>query len=210
LNRPGELWIVAGPNGAGKTTLVQQGPLRELLPNAAFLNPDDHTLAELRRKGYTGFADAPVEILNHTFRQSAEFTFAELEQRLADGDTVCVETVLSTEKYRPIVERVLKAGGTFFLIYVSLRSPALACERILWRVQQGGHDVPAEKVHRRWQRSLGQLGWFATRATRFWVFDNSDSVSGHPPVLLAEGVRGGCTLHHHDFPEVTAALKSGL
>ena len=200
---------MVGPNGAGKTTLVQQGPLREVLPSAAFLNPDEHTLAELRRQGFAGFADAPVEILTRTFRHSAEFTFAELERRLTEGDTVCVETVLSTDKYRPIVERVLNNHGNFFLIYVALRSSALACERIRSRVAQGGHDVPTEKVHQRWQRSLGQLGWFASRATRFWVFDNSDSVAGNPPVLVAEGVRGDLTLHRRDYLEISAALKTG-
>jgi hypothetical protein len=47
-----EFWIVAGPNGAGKTTCVQKEPISGLLPDIAFSNPDDRTLAKLRAFGF--------------------------------------------------------------------------------------------------------------------------------------------------------------
>ena len=118
-----------------------------------------------------------------------------------------METVLSTDKYVPMVEQVLSAGGDFFLIYIALRSPELAVERTRERVRRGGHDVPAEKVRARWRRSLEQLPRFARRATHFWVFDNSNSDPDIAPRLLAEGNAGICLELHDDIPEMSAALR---
>ena len=53
----------------------------------------------------------------------------------------------------PHVELVRGQSGFVGLIYVTLASPELACARVARRVQAGGHDVPAEKVRTRWQRS---------------------------------------------------------
>ena len=166
MARP-ELWLVAGPNGAGKTTLAQRGPLRELLPRASFLNPDDRALEFLRAEGFHGFSATPPEVLKRAFVEAANATLEGVERCLQDGEAVCVETVLSTDKYCRLMERVLGVGGRFFLIYVALRSPELAAERVRCRTRLGGHDVPLTKVRERWRRSLGWLPWLAARATPF-------------------------------------------
>ncbi|MFM9964739.1 MAG: zeta toxin family protein [Planctomycetaceae bacterium] len=137
-----ELWIVAGPNGAGKTTLTQRRPLSELLEGTIQLNADDKTLAELWKQGFRGFADAPAKALQEAFVNAANEVTEELQQHLRLGHKVCVETVLSTEKYKSIVTDVRQAGGFFGLIYVGLKSPNLSAGRIQTRVALGGHDVP--------------------------------------------------------------------
>jgi predicted ABC-type ATPase len=208
LNSRSQLWLVAGPNGAGKTTLVRFGPLAEMLPRVRFFNPDDLTLELLRSQGMKDFTEANAYVLNRTFIQAAEKTFADTESLLRQGEAVCVETVLSTRKYRPLVEAVRAAGGSVFLIYVALRSPELARARVRDRVRLGGHDVPSEKIRERWRRSLEQLPWFAEQANRFWVFDNSDSNLEPPPLLLAEGADGICSLLRPDSPEILSALES--
>jgi predicted ABC-type ATPase len=106
------------------------------------------------------------------------------------GEPAGVETVLSSGKYRPLVEEARAAGGFVGLIYVALSSPAIARERVAARVRRGGHGVPDEKVDRRWKRSLDCLVWFAERASAFWVIDNSDSDPTRPPVLMASGKSG--------------------
>lgn len=55
------------------------------------------------------------------------------------------------------------------------------------RVLDGGHDVPEDKIHDRWHRSMGNLPWFAARADRLIVADNS----GSEPVALALRHLGG-------------------
>lgn len=186
----GEFWIVAGPNGAGKSTLVQKAPIRSLLPHVVFLDPDDVTLRRLRQAGLQGFADAPEADLLEAYRAAADEVFAGVASRLETGQAAGVETVLSTEKYRPLVDRVLARGGFVGLIYVWLDAPELACARVERRAGEGGHDVPPQKVAARWHRSVENLGWFLRRVSRFWIYDNSDSDPSIAPRLLAAGGHG--------------------
>lgn len=197
-----ELWIVAGPNGAGKSTLSSLAEFRAKLDSVRFFNPDELTLVLLHAQGYESFAAAPPEVLRATNIRAAEEVFASLTLAVESGALVGIETVLSTDKYQPLVERVRELGGRCYLLYVSLASPTLSLERVRRRVSMGGHDVPAAKLAERWQRSLDNLPWFASHADDFWVFDNSDS-NRTAPLLLAHGWRGESgeleiELHHAD------------
>ncbi len=206
MERP-ELWIVAGPNGAGKTTLTKSEPISVLLPHVRFLNPDEFTLKKLQQHGFSSFAQTPPAMLFTLFAVAANEVLTTLNAALRNGDPVGVETVLSTDKYRPLVEFVCEQKGYFGLIYVALSSPELACERVLARVSHGGHDVPPDKIRERWQRSLDRLPWYAARASEFWVFDNTDSNPDIPPLLVAHGERGA--IHELDkqaFPELHQTL----
>src|SRR5207247_1530113 len=107
------LWIVGGPNGAGKTTLVTHGRFQHLLHGVRFLNPDRLTLDRLRAAGRQGFHDATIQELRNCFIESAEAVERELRAGLDRGEVVGVESVLSTRKYCPLVERVLAAEGFF-------------------------------------------------------------------------------------------------
>jgi predicted ABC-type ATPase len=187
---PPELWIIAGPNGARKTTCAQLEPIANLLPRVRALNPDDRTRDKLIQRGYPGFAEAPAELLRGLFIESAEEVAAELEDAIKTGECVCVETVLSTDKYLGLVEEVRLRGGFVGLIYITLQTPELAIERVGTRVQRGGHHVPPENVRERWRRSLELLPQFLARVSAFWVIDNSSSNMDEPRVLIARGVAG--------------------
>ncbi len=122
---------------------------------------------------------------------------------------IAVETVLSSDKYQPLVDAVLAHGGRVGLIFIALRSPSIAQRRVEHRVVLGGHGVPEEKIAARWHRSLEYLAWFAVRVTQFWVVDNSDENPDQPPRLIASG-RGGRLefLAENTFPEMQTALAS--
>jgi predicted ABC-type ATPase len=203
-----ELWLVAGPNGAGKTTLVQQEPLRDLLPHVRFVNADDQTLERLRDRGFAEFADAPPDVQRETFIASAEAVLRELEQAIAEGEAIGVESVLSTGKYEPLVDEVLRRGGTFHFVYVALDSPDRAVRRVASRVGEGGHGVPADRIAARWHRSLEHLPRFARRATWFWIYDNSNVETDVAPTLVASGGDGKVEVHEPAFAELASALDS--
>lgn len=205
-----ELWLIAGPNGAGKTTFIQKGKVRALLPEMIPLNADERTKELLALQGYS-FASAPEELLITAFKKAADSVFAEMEDRLSRGEVVCVETALSTDKFRPVVERINREGGVFALLYIALASPELAQHRVAIRVKRGGHDVPTEKTVARWKRSIEKLGWFAKQADVFWVYDNSDADPKSPPLLIAHGGNGKVTIHKPDsIPEITRVLESAF
>lgn len=209
MPRP-ELWIIAGPNGAGKTTLVQSHPIASLLPGVMFLNPDDIARGLLVRRGYVGFGDAPEPAAQEAFLAAANVVETELQAGLRRGEAAGVETVLSSDKYRPLVELVHQQGGFVGLIYIALASPELACHRVARRVRFGGHDVPVDKIHSRWHRSLANLAWFAARASAFWVFDNSDENPDVPPRLVAAGRRGALEFVEASMYEPLQASLSSL
>lgn len=207
MNVTSELWLIAGPNGAGKTTLSQRGPFAKNLKDCVFLNADDQTLQQIRQLSFEGFHDVPAPVLEANFRTAANAVFDELVERLNDGQAVCIETVLSTEKFKPVVEELRHSGGHFAMIYVGLKSPEVSADRIAKRVRQGGHDVPADRIAARWRRSIELLPWFAERANELFVYDNSAS-DRNQHVLIATGDEGRITFHNHEaIPEITAALS---
>ncbi len=106
--------------------------------------------------------------------------------------TIGVETVLSSPKYRPLVERAKARGFQVRVIYVLLQSAALQIERVRIRVANGGHDVPEAKIRDRRARSFAQLAWFAQHVDQLVLFDNS---SGEP-ALMATGSAGAPLVWH--------------
>ena len=107
-----------------------------------------------------------------------------------------METVLSTDKYLPLVALAKESGASFRFVYVTLRTPELAKARVAQRVLAGGHPVPEAAVVKRFHRSLDSLPKFAKLADEFWVYDNSDSAynpdttSTAAPVLTVHGCDG--------------------
>jgi predicted ABC-type ATPase len=205
----GSLLLLAGPNGAGKSTLIQS--VREELGITSYtsLNADERTQQKIIQAGFAGFDDVRLDIglLKTLFIESANEVYQEALDLLNSGRDVCLETVLSTEKYCTMVTEVLEKGGAFEMFYLALKSPELSEKRVRIRVRKLGHDVPVDRLKERWQRSLSFLPWFARRATNIFVFDNS----GEAPVIVAKG-GGGALRWHVDpesvFPELRLALES--
>ena len=173
-----------------------------------FINPDAWTLDKLHKAGVAGFSSADPALLRRFFVEAANEVFSDVEQSIANLKSVGIETVLSTGKYRPVVEQARQRGMFVGLIYVALSSPSLAIERVANRVQQAGHDVPSDKIIERWYRSLAQLPWFARHASAFFVVDNSDSNPDLPPILAASGKHGVLEfLAEETFGELKVALE---
>jgi predicted ABC-type ATPase len=136
-------------------------------------------------------------------REAVTRIMAWLEASLPVHQTVGVETVLSTPKYKGLVEAAKARGFEVRLIYVMLRTPEMNVERVRLRVARGGHDVPADKIRDRFARSLAQLSWFLDAADRAYVFDNS----GAEPRLVAEKDLVGDLVLDPDAP---APLREAL
>lgn len=168
-------WIVAGPNGSGKSSLYNRTDIEGWGGSVWIINPDllTATIVESER--------LPLEEANLTAVQRIEQW---LEASLNAYQTIGVETVLSSPKYRRLVDLAHLRGFDVRMIYVVLDTLERQLDRIRIRVAAGGHDVPAEKVAKRRQRSFDQLAWFAEHVDRCFVFDNS---LGQPD-LIAEKV----------------------
>jgi len=181
------LWIVAGPNGSGKSSFVGTGIFE------ALTNTPEHPGALLRlnpdRLALTLGAERPDLKGDALALEAARRNDAALDETIEQRRSLLVETVLSTDKLMSRVERATTYGYWIGLVFLLLRRPDINVMRVAARVAQGGHDVPEDRIRRRWTNSIQNLPVFAKKAAGLWVFDNS--VVGGPMSLLIERADAG-------------------
>ena len=193
LDKP-KLWIVAGPNGSGKSSIYTDTDIEDFGGSVWIINPDLLT-ARIRE----------IEHLKPRAANIAAVTriYSWLEASIAAHQTIGVETVLSTEKYRALVRAAKAHGFEVRLIYILLSSPELGVERVKLRVGKGGHHVPATKIRQRRGRSLQQLPWFLKNSDLAWIFDNS----GAKPAQIAQKVGNTIIVDPAALPEIREAVR---
>jgi predicted ABC-type ATPase len=155
--RPPRFWLIAGPNGSGKSTFVGSAWLQKIDPTPEeahpllVINPDE-IFQQLVVSG------VPLDMAQIEAAQMAD---ERLRESIEIKRSVLRETVLSTNRLRPVVERALAQGFQFNLVFVYLKSPDLNVARVRRRVARGGHDVDEAKVRARWFSAFEQLPWFS-------------------------------------------------
>jgi predicted ABC-type ATPase len=189
------LWIIAGPNGCGKSTAYGHGAIHGFDGSVWIINPDLLT-ARLQQSEQLALRDANLQAVQRIERW--------LEHSIDVYQTIGVETVLSTDKYRRLVHAAKQRGFEIRLIYVIVDRVELQLERIRYRVEKGGHDVPEPKVRDRRKRSLAQLEWFFWEADEAWIIDNSSAESRI--VASWNAASSSVELSQDVLPEVERAL----
>lgn len=186
-------WVVGGPNGSGKSTLYGNTEIEAFDQSVWIINPD------LLTQRIQSVEKLPLYEAN---LQAVVRIESWLEASIRAHQTVGVETVLSTDKYRRLVLEAKQRQFEFRLIFVMLESPDLNVLRVRVRVSKGGHDVPEVKIRDRWTRSLGQLPWFLNHADQAAIFDNSGEVLR----LVGKKQHGKVVID----PEAPSALHAAL
>src|SRR5262249_509960 len=150
--------------GSGKSSLYSSPDVEAFDQSIWIINPD--LLAKRIQQ---------VEKLTPHDANVAAVTRIEawLQASIDAHQTVGVETVLSTDKYRRLVLAAKQKQFEFRLIYVMLENPEINVERVRLRAQKGGHDVPEDKIRERWAKSLHQFPWFLHQSDRAAIYDNS-------------------------------------
>lgn len=160
---PPKVIIFAGPNGAGKTTLA-----KEFLPQEAacpvFVN------ADLIAAGLAPFAPESAAIA------AGRLMLSEIERLTRARASFAFETTLSGRAYLRYIRRWKAAGYRVELFFLRLPSVAAAIERVALRVSQGGHDVPADVIERRFDAGLANFETLYKPMVDAWaLIDTSDS-----------------------------------
>jgi predicted ABC-type ATPase len=181
------LWIIAGPNGSGKSSAYGMASMDEPSGSIWIINPDLLTKRIAEQEALAAEAANLESVL-----RIERWLYASIDTH----QTIGVETVLSTPKYRTLVERARERGFSINLIYVFLDSAELNIKRVRTRVGKGGHDVPVQKIRDRRLRSFKEFGWFFTQADRVDVYDNSGA---SPRRVVAK--RGSTMVLYDRMPE---------
>ena len=166
------LLFVAGPNGAGKSTFYEAFLKDFAMP---FVNAD-------RIASAMGISDA----------EAAAGADAARKQLLAEGVPFITETVFSDPVGAKLqfLKDAIAAGYHVTIHYIGISSAELSGARVAERVRAGGHDVPPERLERRYRQSLENLRRALALVSEAHVYDNS---SFETPYRLVLSVRAGKT-----------------
>jgi predicted ABC-type ATPase len=108
------------------------------------------------------------------------------EELLAANKSFSFETVMSHPSKVALFARARAQGYRTYLYFIATGSPRINIYRVKERMDLGGHDVPADKIVERYQRSLTLVRDALANAFRAFFFDNS----GDEPIWLAECTPG--------------------
>lgn len=107
-----------------------------------------------------------------------------------------IETVMSDIRKAGYIRQARQLGYRIYLYFVSTKDVAINIARVAQRVQLGGHDVPREKIEKRYIRSLENLFDVLLLCDRAYFFDNS----GEQWRLLAEYDAGKLVIREPKVP----------
>jgi predicted ABC-type ATPase len=170
------LFLLAGPNGSGKSTLQSYLARRfRAIGDIEFVNAD-HIAKHLPGP------DSPERA-----REAQKKADARRAELIAAGTSFCTETVFSHESRVELIREANNAGFTVYLIAVCVENPAIAEMRVQQRVARQGHDVPSDRIHQRYPRTLRNLAQAARIADCTLIFDNS-RVNAIPRLVFAAGM----------------------
>lgn len=110
------------------------------------------------------------------------------QKLLEEKISLTFETVMSHRGKVELLERAQRLGYRTYLYYVATDDPEINIARVRYRVSQGGHPVPADKIVNRYHRSLDLLMSAIRHTNRAYIFDNSGQGQGH--TLIAEITEG--------------------
>ncbi len=173
------LLVLAGPNGAGKSTFHDAFLSQLGLP---FVNAD--RIAQAMNAGMSN----PSGPLGY---EAAELAEAERKLLVSQGKSFCMETDFSDRRGEKLqfLRMAQEAGYVVILVYVGLDGSELSLGRVVQRVLRGGHDVPTDKIRKRFPRSLLNLHRALRFADHAFLFDNSSASAPFRPVAVWESGR---------------------
>jgi len=189
------LIVLAGSNGSGKTTFFDEYLQQLGLP---YVNAD--RLADALRNAAPAAPNDDVD--RRAFEEAERLRGAFVEARVS----FCTETVLSDEVGAKLqfLRDARTAGFVVVLIFVGLDSPQLSVARVMQRVRAGGHDIPDEKLHARFPRTLQNLRAAITIVDDAFLFDNSSVDDPYRIVAVYHG--GQLVSRHSPLPPWSAGL----
>ena len=191
MNEP-TLYILAGPNGAGKTTYAFRH-LETVTGTVTFVNLDEIA------RGYSPLRPSLGQ------QYAARAALSRIRSLIRERASFSIETTLSGKTHLRAIAAAKAAGFRISLFYFAVPGAETCLARIARRVAEGGHDVPAADVRRRFTRSLANLPLYAAACDVWRVFD----AAGHAPRVAAEG-HGGCVASLGDVAGMPRALGAWL
>jgi predicted ABC-type ATPase len=157
-----KLYIIAGCNGAGKTT-ASFTILPEILDCKEFVNADEIA------KGLSPFQPEKVSF------EAGRIMLNRINVLLSENENFAFETTLSSKSYKTKIKEAKNKGYRVILLFFWLQNIELAKERVKIRVLEGGHNIEATIIERRYIRGIKNLfDIYLPIVDGAFIFDNSE------------------------------------
>ena len=188
------LYILAGCNGVGKTT-ASYTILPEILNCSVFVNADDIA---------TELSPFNPECVAFT---AGRIMLNRIDELIARRIDFAFETTLSTLSYVSLIKAAHLKGYKVSLLYFWLSSPDIAAQRVAKRVNQGGHDIPADVIERRYYRGIRNLyNLYMPVCDEWTMVNNMDLV---PEVIAKSDVFGKAIFNNELWNTILAQRNHG-
>ncbi|MFM7195754.1 MAG: zeta toxin family protein [Bacteroidota bacterium] len=156
-----KLYLLAGCNGAGKTTAAFT-LLPEVFSCLEFINAD-----EIAR----GLSPLQPETVS---MEAGRIMLNRIDSMISSGKNFAFETTLATGVHHRTIIAAKEKGYTVTLLFFWLESVKLAKERVMTRVQEGGHNIPPDVIDRRYRSGIERLfSTYLPVVDHAFIIDNS-------------------------------------
>ena len=152
--------VLLGVNGSGKTTLANELACNLEIP---LINMD-----LIGRRPYTS-----VEDYNQMMAERLQIARSMMDDKLHRRQSFMTELTLSTVKDLDFLKHIKQSSATLVTVFVLTRDIEINISRISNRVKNGGHNVPLEKIQRRYPKFLANMPLAIDESDICFVYDNS-------------------------------------
>ena len=171
------VYIIAGPNGSGKTTFA-----KKFLPD--YVKCPNFINADLIAQGLSPFSPPSAAI------KAGKLVLSQIHEFANSGVDFAFESTLSGKLYVNLFRKLKIKGYKIHLFFLWIPNVGLSIARIKDRVAEGGHNVPAQDVKRRFKRSICNFFKLYKPLSDSWMLFNN---AGRIPKLIAK-VNNGKTI----------------
>jgi len=168
------VYIIAGPNGSGKTTFASK-----FLPD--YVKCPNFVNADLIAQGLSPFSPRSAAI------KAGKLVLQQIHEFINSGVDFAFESTLAGKSYVNLFKDLNRKGYRLHLFFLWIPDAELAIARIKDRVAEGGHNVPANDVRRRFKRSICNFFKLYQPLLDSWMLFNN---AGPIPRLIAKTKNG--------------------
>jgi len=164
------LLIFAGPNGSGKSTLAAE--ILRKYPTIKYICPDNYTQKF-----------SHLESIEERYLAAMDAAKQDRITAISNRIPLAIETVFSSSDKLDFIKFAKRNNYTVIVIFVTTNDPNINIERVKQRVIHGGHNVPQDKIIKRYKNSMGFLPEIVSLADEVIVYDNSEE-NGTPLLIF--------------------------
>lgn len=164
------VYIITGPNGSGKTTFAIK-----FLPD--YVKCPNFVNADLIAQGLSPFSPRSAAI------KAGKLVLGQIRKFAETKVDFAFESTLAGKLYVNLFKDLNRKGYKINLFFLWIPDAELAIARIKDRVTEGGHNVPANDVRRRFKRSICNFFKLYQPLLDSWMLFNN---TGAVPTLIAK------------------------